>query len=62
MNEKRQNEMIYRTASMESRHEMDLAGLLMMVSSLEMRAKRFCVQSRYCGFWKMFARILNAVA
>ena len=39
MNEKRQNEMIYRTASMESRHEMDLTGLLMMVSSLEMRAK-----------------------
>lgn len=39
MNEKRQNEMIYRTASMESRHEMDLAELLMMVSSLEMRAK-----------------------
>lgn len=39
MNEKRQNEMIYRTASMESRHEMDLAGLLIMVSSLEMRAK-----------------------
>ena len=38
MNEKRQNEMIYRT-QMDTKHEMDLAGLLAMISSLESRAK-----------------------
>ena len=38
MNEKRQNDMIYRTAT-ESKHEMDLAELLAMISSLENRAK-----------------------
>ena len=38
MNEKRQNEMIYRTRT-DTKHEMDLAGLLAMISSLESRAK-----------------------
>ncbi len=38
MNEKRQNEMIYRTRT-DTKHEMDLAGLFAMISSLESRAK-----------------------
>lgn len=38
MNEKRQNEMIYRTRT-DTKHEMDLSGLLAMISSLESRAK-----------------------